>query len=69
MITAITLAHKILNEKDFGEKYINFLKNGTNRPAIEILKEIGVDLTTNAPFETAFKFIQQLIKEYKKLFK
>lgn len=69
MITAITMAYKLLNEKDFNKKYINFLKNGTNKPAVEILKEIGVDLTTNTPFETAFKFINEQLKEYKKLCK
>ena len=69
MITAITLAYKLLNEKDFYKKYIEFLKNGTNRPAVEILKEIGVDLTTDQPFKTAFKFIQNQLDEYKSLLK
>ena len=67
MITAITLASRILNEKGFNEKYIEFLKNGINKPAIEILKEIGIDLTTDEPYETAFKFISNMLKEYKKL--
>ncbi len=69
MITAITLVYKLLNEKGFYQKYIDFLKNGTNKPAVEILKEIGVDLTTDAPFETAFKFIKDQLNEYKKLCK
>lgn len=69
MITAITMAYKLLNEKDFSEKYIKFLKNGTAKPAVEILKEIGVDLTTNEPFETAFKFMKEQLKDYKKLTK
>lgn len=69
MITAITLASRILNEKGFNEKYIEFLKNGINKPAIEILKEIGIDLTTDEPYETAFKFISDMLKEYKKLIK
>ena len=68
MITAITLAYKLINEKDFFKKYINFLKNGTNKPAVEILKEIGVDLTTDKPFETAFKFIKGQLNEYKSIF-
>ena len=69
MITAITLAYKLTHEKDFYKKYINFLKNGTNKPAVEILKEIGVDLTTNEPFETAFNFIKTQLEEYKMLCK
>lgn len=67
MITAITIAYKLLHEKDFNEKYIKFLKNGTAKPAVEILKEIGVDLTTDEPFETAFKFMREQLDEYKKL--
>jgi oligoendopeptidase F len=69
MITAITLAYKLIHEKDFYIKYINFLKNGTEKPAVEILKEIGVDLTTDKPFETAFKFIHEQLEEYKSLCK
>ncbi len=68
MITAITLAYKLIHEKDFYQKYINFLKNGTDKPAVEILKEIGVDLTTDKPFETAFKFIKEQLNEYKSLY-
>ena len=69
MITAITLAYKLINEKEFYKKYIEFLKNGTNKPAVEILKEIGVDLTTDEPFETAFKFMNDQLLEYKRLCK
>lgn len=69
MITSITLAYKLLHEKDFNKKYIDFLKNGTSKPAVEILKEIGVDLTTDEPFETAFKFIREQLNNYKKLCK
>ena len=69
MITAITLAYKLIHEKDFYKKYVEFLKNGTNKPAVEILKEIGVDLTTNEPFDTAFKFIKSQLDEYKNLLK
>ena len=65
MITAITMANKLINEKDFNKKYINFLKNGLAKPAFEILKEIGIDLTTDEPYETAFKFIAEQLKEFK----
>ena len=67
MISAITIAYKLLHEKDFNQKYIKFLKNGMAKPAVEILKEIGIDLTTDEPFETAFKFMREQLEEYKKL--
>ena len=69
LITAITIAYKLLNEDGFNKKYIEFLKNGTNKPAVEILKEIGIDLTTDKPFQTAFKFMQEQLSEYKNLCK
>ena len=69
LITAISIVNKILNEKDFYKKYIYFLKNGTNKKPVEILKEIGINLTTEKPFNEAFKFIQKQLNEYKKLCK
>ena len=69
MITAITIAYKLLNEPEFNKKYIEFLKNGTNKPAVEILKEIGIDLTTDEPFDTAFKFVREQLDEYKEIIK
>ena len=69
MITAITIAYKLLHEPGFNKKYIEFLKNGTNKPAVEILKEIGIDLTTDEPFDTAFKFIREQLDEYKEIIK
>lgn len=69
LITAITIAQKLLNEKDFAEKYIYFLKNGSNKKPVEILKEIGIDLTTDKPYQTAFNFINEQLKIYKSLCK
>ena len=69
LITAITIAQKLLNENDFAEKYIFFLKNGSNKKPVEILKEIGIDLTTDKPYKTAFNFINEQLKIYKSLCK
>jgi len=65
MITAICIANRILKDKSFQEKYIKFLKNGLSNPAHEVLKDIGIDLTTDSPFEEAFKFIKTRLNEYK----
>lgn len=69
MITAINIANKILTEDDFSELYIKFLQNGTSKPAVEALKEIGIDLTTGVPYENAFKFIEKQLTIYKSLCK
>jgi len=67
LITAISIANKILKDPKYVDNYLKFLKNGTNKPAVEILKEIGIDLTTNKPFEDAFNFIKEQLNIYKSL--
>ncbi len=64
MLTGITIAHRLLTDPSFADKYIEFLKNGTKRPAVEVLKDIGIDLTQEKPFEDAFKFIKSQLDEY-----
>lgn len=63
MIVAISLAKELLNDKTFAEKYIKFLKTGNSKPPIEALKEIGIDLTIDLPYENAFKFIKEIFIE------
>ncbi len=67
MITAIAIVSKILADKNYYKKYIEFLKNGSNKSFMEILKYIDIDLTTDEPFETAFNFIKQKLNEYKNI--
>ena len=67
LVTAIAIADKILSDNEFYKSYINFLKNGTNRPAIDVLKEIGIDLTSDQPYEIAFNFIKKQLELYKSL--
>lgn len=67
MITAIAIVSKLLSNKNYYKKYIEFLKNGTNKNFMEILKSIDIDLTTNEPFEIAFNFIKQKLQEFKNL--
>ena len=69
LITAISIAQKLIEDKTYYKKYIHFLKNGSNKKPIEILKEIDIDLTTTKPFEDAFKYITQQLNEYKSLCK
>ena len=67
LITAINIVYKILDNPKYTDQYIKFLKNGTEKPAIEILKEIGIDLTTDEPFNIAFKFIKAQLDIYKSI--
>jgi len=67
LLTAISIAQKLLTDETFKGKYIHFLKNGTNKKPVEILKEIGIDLTTDKPYKDAFNFIKQQLDKYKSL--
>jgi len=67
MVTAINIATNILKDKSYVEKYKIFLKNGLNKPAFDVLKEIGIDLTTDKPYKVAFEFIKKQLKLYKSL--
>ena len=64
MLTAITIANKLLTDASFKDKYIKFLKNGVDKPAVEMLKEIGIDVTNSTTFESAFNFISKQLKTY-----
>lgn len=65
LITAISIANRILKDNSYSNEYIKFLKNGVSKPPIEILQEIGIDLTTNKPFDDAFNFIKEQLNIYK----
>ena len=68
-ISALCIVEKLLNEKDYYKKYINFLKAGSSKGVIDLLKDIDVDLTTNKPYEYAFKFLNEqlnMVKNFNK---
>lgn len=58
----ITFAQSILNN-DGSENYMNFLKKGSSKYPIELLKESGVDLTSTKPIENTIKRFDELVKE------
>lgn len=63
---AITLSQKILNENG-AENYINFLKGGSSKYSIDLLKGAGVDMTSPEPVEKAMKVFEGLLDEFEKL--
>ena len=63
---AITLSQKILNENG-AEDYIDFLKGGSSKYSIDLLKGAGVDMTSSEPVENAMKVFEGLLDEFEKL--
>lgn len=60
-ITALAIVKKIKSDEKFYNKYLQFLKSGKTKPSVELLQDIGVDLTTDQPFDLAFKYMADKI--------
>jgi oligoendopeptidase F len=70
MICSTALAEMVLNGKAREkEKYLDFLKAGGSRYPLDTLKLAGVDITTDKPFQAAFKRFNRLLDEMEKIVK
>jgi oligoendopeptidase F len=70
MIASMALSDMVLNGgKAEQEKYLAFLSAGGNGYPLDILKKAGVDMTTPAPYEAAFKRFEELVSEMEKIVK
>lgn len=68
LVAAIICAEKIYNkEEGFLNKYFEFLSSGSSLSPIETIKLLGIDLTSNEPWEKALKIVEKWILAYKKL--
>ena len=65
---AVALSKKILEEGEPAiEQYINFLKSGSCDYPINVLKQAGVDMTTEEPVRNAMKLFKELVEELDEL--
>jgi oligoendopeptidase F len=64
------LAEKMLNgsEKEMKD-YIDFLSSGNSEYAIPTLKKVGIDMTTDKPFEVTMAKMNQVMDEIEELLK
>ncbi len=69
MIASTALSEMVLKSKKGKDKYLTFLKTGGSRYALDTLKLAGVDISTDVPFEAAFKRFESLINEMEKIVK
>jgi oligoendopeptidase F len=65
---AIALSQNILNNNG-AEKYLDFLKGGSSKYSIDLLKGAGVDMTSPQPIEKALKVFEGLLTEMEKTVK
>ena len=70
MISAICIASKILEDNKYADVYKkDFLSAGGSNYPLNILKNIGIDITKDDPYKIAFKYINEKEKELKRLMK
>jgi len=66
-ISALLIADKLLNEKDFKDKYIKFLSSGHIKSPLNLLKELGIDLENNNTLKRAFDIFNEKLELLKSL--
>ncbi|MDO5520251.1 MAG: oligoendopeptidase F [bacterium] len=65
---AIALSQRILNEGEAAViDYINFLRGGSSKDPIDLLKGAGVDMTTKKPVTEALLVFKSLLDEFEAL--
>ena len=68
--SACYAAKKIINnDKEFLDKYLNFLKSGGKKYPIDLLKDAGIDVMNEEVFNSAIDYFNELIDEFIELTK
>ena len=66
--SALSIASRILKgDNKTRDNYLEFLSSGGNDYPLEILKKVGVDMTTSKPIEEALSMFEDKLKELKEL--
>jgi oligoendopeptidase F len=64
MISSTALTQMVLTGSNAErKKYLDFLKAGGSNYSLEILKQAGVDITTDKPYQMAFQRFNELVTE------
>ena len=66
-ISALIIVDKLMNEKDFKDKYIKFLSSGNTLFPLDLLKSIGIDLTDENVLNKAFDLFNEKLSMLKEL--
>jgi oligoendopeptidase F len=68
IIASMALSENVLSGDPVArDKYLTFLKSGGSDYPLNILKTAGVDMTTSAPTDAAFKNFDNLVSEMEKI--
>ena len=66
-ISALIIANKLLNDNSFKDKYIEFLSSGSIKYPLDLLMDLGIDLTDEKTLNKAFEIFNEKLNMLKKL--
>ena len=61
-ISALLIADKLEKDKNFKDKYIEFLSSGCSDYPLELLNKLGIDLTNENTLDKAFQLFNEKVK-------
>lgn len=68
LIAAMALARRILDEEPSArDRYLAFLSAGSSKDSLDLLRDAGVDLTTEEPYQAAFGMMERYLDELESL--
>ena len=66
-ISALIIADKIENDETFKDKYIKFLSSGNTKYPLELLKDLGIDMTDEKVLNKAFDLFNEKLELLKNI--
>ncbi|HEY6565339.1 MAG TPA: M3 family metallopeptidase, partial [Pirellulaceae bacterium] len=67
---AIALSQHVMNgDSGSVDRYLNFLKAGSSRDPLDLLRDAGVDMERPRPIEVALHRLENLVSELESLLK
>ena len=66
-ISALIIADKLENEEGFKDKYIKFLSSGSSKYPLDLLMELGIDISDEKVLNRAFELFNEKVNLLKKL--
>ncbi|MEX2426017.1 MAG: M3 family metallopeptidase, partial [Thermomicrobiaceae bacterium] len=68
LIAAMALSQRIIDgDMDARDRYLNFLSGGSSKDSLDLLRDAGVDLTTEEPYHAAFSTMEQYLDTFEEL--
>ncbi len=66
-ISALIIADKLVSEKDFKDKYIKFLSSGSSKYPLDLLGELGIDISDEKVLNRAFELFNEKVNLLKQI--